>query len=170
MKRQFLAQLGFLFALVAYATSSAAAVGKASVKEIGKETSGGLEITLVSAPPLTQEEMKKMMEQMGQTDMQKRMKQEGMRGVGGMMDMPSEPATHWLGVIILDKKSGKFVPNLKVTLTAKGPVRRTVELIAMAGSYAQNIVLSSGRYDIFVKIYFPKGEKKPVEVRFPMKV
>lgn len=173
MKKQCLARLGLLFALVAYEASSSAGAEKASVKEIGKETSGGLEITLVSAPPRTEEEMKKMMEQMGQTEMQKMMKQkgmEGMRGMGGMMDMPSEPATHWLGVVILDKKSGKFMPNLKVTLAAKGPVRRTVELMPMPGSYAQNIALSSGRYDILVKIDFPKGDKKPVEVRFPMKV
>jgi len=165
MKRSFLVQSGLLLVLVAYAVSSSGAGDTAAVKEIAKKTSGGLEITLVSAPPRTMEEMKKMMEQMGQTEMQKMMKEKGM---GGMMEMPSERPTHWLGVIVLESKTKKFVPNLKVTLTAKGPVTRNVDLMPMLGSYAQNISLPSGRYDVLVRIAFHKEEKKPVEVRFQM--
>jgi hypothetical protein len=166
MKKWFLVQLGLLLVLVAYAALSSGAAERAEVKEIGKKASGGLEITLVSAPPQTGEEMKKMMEQMGQTKMQKMMKQKEM---GGMMDMPSEPATHWLGVIILDSKTKKFIPDLKVTLTAKGPITRKVDLMPMPGSYAQNISLPPGKYDIAVKVDFPKEKRKPVEVRFQMK-
>lgn len=166
MKTSFLVQSGLLLALVAYAASSSGATDTAAVKEIGKKTSGGLEITLVSAPPRTQEETKKMMEQMGQTGMKEMMKEKGM---GDTMEMPSEPATHWLGVIVLNSKTQRFVPNLKVTIMATGPVTRNVELMSMPGSYAQNISLPSGRYDIIVRIDFPKDQKKPIETRFKMK-
>ena len=168
MRKQFLIALLLPFA---YLVTAYAQLETSGVREIGEKKAGGLEITLVSAPPRSMEEMKKMMEQMGQTEMQKMMKQkgmEGMKGTGGMMDMPSEPATHWLGVVILDSKTKKFVPDLKVALTAKGPVTREVNLMPMPGSYAQNISLPSGRYDVNVRIAFPKKEKKPVEVRFQM--
>ncbi len=165
MKKRFLVQPGLLLALVGYMASSFAAAERASVREIGKKTSGGLEINLVSAPPRSQEEMKKMMQQMGQTEMQKMMKEKGM---GDMMEMPSQPATHWLGVIVLNSKTQRFVPNLKVTLTAKGPVTRNLELMSMPGSYAQNISLPSGQYEIIVSIDFLKEKKKPVEVSFRM--
>lgn len=171
MKNWFLVQLGLLLALVAYTASSSVAADRASVKELGSKTSGGLEITLVSAPPRSQEEMKEMMKQMGQKEMQNMMKEKGMGGVmgmGGMMEIPSEPATHWLGVIVLDSKTKKFVPNLKVSLTAKGKVTRKVDLMSMPGSYAQNISLPSGKYDITVKVDFPQEKKKAVEVRFKL--
>lgn len=168
MGKQFLIALLLPFA---YVVTAYAQLESSGVREIGEKKAGGLEVTLVSTPPRSQEEMEKMMEQMGQTEMQKMMKQkgmEGMKGMGGMMNMPSEPATHWLGVVILDSKTKKFVPNLKVNLTAKGPVTRKVDLMSMPGSYAQNISLPSGKYDIIVKIESPDKKRKPVEVRFKM--
>lgn len=171
MKKWFLVQPGLLLALIAYTASFSAAAERASVREMGRETSGALEITLVSTPPRSQEEMQQMMKQMGQSEMQKMMKEKGMggmMGMGDMMEMPSELATHWLGVIVLNSKTQRFVPNLKIMLTAKGPVTRNVELMAMPGSYAQNISLPPGKYDIIVKIDFPQEKKKPVEVRFKM--
>jgi len=171
MKKWFLVQPGLLLALISYGASSFAAAEGAAVKEIGTKTSGGLEVTLISAPPRSQAQMEEMMKQMGKAEMKEMMKQkgmEGMMGMGGMMEMPSQPATHWLGVIVLDRKTKKFVPNLKVTLTAKGPVTRKADLMAMPGSYAQNISLPTGQYEVFVRIDFPKGERKPVEVRFRM--
>jgi len=166
MEKRFLIQLGVLLALVSYGVSSSAAAEGAAVKEIGTKTSGGLEVTLISAPPRSQARMEEMMKQMGKAEMKEMMKQKAMEG---MMGMPSEPATHWLGAIVLDRKTKKFVPNLKVTLTAKGPGTRKVELMSMPGSYAQNISLPTGQYEILVRIDFPKGERKPVEVRFQMK-
>ena len=153
MKKRSLILTGLLLALVSYTTSSSANAQSAAIKEIGKKVSGGLEVTLLSAPPLTQAETKKTM--MGTGGM-------------GMMEMPSEPATHYLGVIIRNQKTQKVISDLKVTLTAKGPVTRKAELMSMPGSYAQNISLPPGRYDIIVKIDSPKEKRKPVEVRFQM--
>lgn len=165
MEKRFLIQLGLLLALISYGAPSTAAE-RAAVKEIGTKTSGGLEVTLISAPPRSQAQMKEMMKQTGKAEMKQMMEQKGM---GGMMEMPSEPATHYIGVIIRDPKTQKVLPNLKVTLTAKGPVAREVEFMSMPGSYAQNISLPAGQYEVLVRIDFPKGERKPVEVRFQMK-
>lgn len=161
MERRFLIQLGLLLALVSYGAPSTAAE-RAAVEEIGTKTSSGLEVTLIAAPPRTQAEMKEMMTGMGGMGM--------MKGGMGMMEMSSEPATHYLGVIIRNQKNQKVIPDLKVTLTAKGSVARRVELMSMPGSYAQNISLPRGRYEIIVKIDFPQEKRKPVEVRFQMEV
>lgn len=156
MRKQFLIALLLPFA---YLVTAYAQLETSGVREIGEKKAGGLEVTLVSAPPRSMEEMKKMMNQMG-PEMKKMMRQ-GMKGM--------EEPTHWLGVVILNSKTKKFVPDLKVTLTAKGPVTQNVDLMPMPGSYAQNISLPSGRYDILVTIASNKEKKQPVEVRFEMK-
>lgn len=151
MKRRLLILAGTYLIFLLFVPLSYPQSQGAQIKEIAKEVSGGLEVTLISAPPLSQEELKKL----------------GMGGMG-MMGMPSEPPTHYLGVIVRDRKTQKVVQNLKVTLGAKGAVTRKVDLMSMPGSYAQNISLPRGKYDITVKIDFPQEKKKPVEVRFKM--
>lgn len=153
MKRRLLILAGTYLIFLLFVPLSYPQSQGAQIKEIAKKVSGGLEVTLISAPPLSQEELKKL----------------GMGGMG-MMEMPSEPATHYLGVIIRNQKNQKVIPDLKVTLTAKGSVARRVELMSMPGSYAQNISLPRGRYEIIVKIDFPQEKRKPVEVRFQMEV
>lgn len=152
MKRRLLILAGTYLIFLLFVPLSYPQSQGAQIKEIAKKVSGGLEVTLISAPPLSQEELKKL----------------GMDGMG-MMGMPSEPATHYLGIILRDQKTQKVVPNLKITLTTKGPVARKIELMSMPGSYAQNISLPTGQYEILVRIDFPKGKRKPVEVRFQMK-
>lgn len=112
--------------------------------EHGTKTIGGLEITLVSAPPLSREQMAKMMP--------------GMGPMGGMPAMPSMgPATHWIGVIVRDVKEDRVVPDLQIRLTAqKGGLSRTVTLMPMPGSYGANISLPErGRYMVTVTIARP---------------
>lgn len=157
MKKGFLILSGLLLALVTFVASSHAETETATIKEIGKKIAGRIEVTLIADRPRTQAELKEMMRQMGM-------------GMMGMVEMPSEPATHYLGVIIRNQKTQKVIPNLKVTLTAKGPVTRKIELMSMPGSYAQNISLAPGKYDIIVRIDFPQEKRKPVEVRFRMQV
>ncbi|MBI2001627.1 MAG: iron transporter [candidate division NC10 bacterium] len=112
--------------------------------EHGTKTVGDLEITLVSALPLSQEQMAKMMP--------------GIGPMGGMPAMPSMgPATHWIGVIVHSLKDGRVVPDLQITLTAqKRRLSRTVTLMPMPGSYGANISLpEKGRYKVTVTIARP---------------
>jgi len=127
-------------------------------QEVATRVAGGLEITLVVAPPLTEEQMAKMMEAMEARESRK-----GMEG----MPMPGMTPTHYLGVIITDQKTGKVVKGLSVTLTAKGQgVVRKRSFVQMPGSYAHNISLpAKGMYRITIKIEgFPL--KKPLVVPF----
>ena len=145
--------------------------------EHGTKTVGGLEITLVAAPPLSQEQMAKMMPGMGEM--------KGMGPMGGMQQMPpmgpmkkgmapmkgmgpmgSQP-THWIGVIVRDAKTDAAVQNLPITLTArKGQWIQTVNLMPMPGSYGANITLpEKGTYDIAVKVN-RAAPGKPVEASY----
>lgn len=87
MENRFLIQLGLLLALASYGASSFAAAEGAAVKEIGTKTSGGLEISLISAPPRSQARMEEMMKQMSKAEMKEMMKEKGMEGMMGMMGM-----------------------------------------------------------------------------------
>ena len=113
--------MGVRLALVAFVASSYAETESATIKEIGRKISGGLEVALIAIPPRTQLEMREMMMRMG-----------GM----AMMEMASEPAAHYLGVIIRNQKPKGVIPNFKVTLTAKGPVTHRVGLFSMPGRSA----------------------------------
>lgn len=127
-------------------------VQMAEPTEHGTRTVGGLEVTLLTAPPLTQEQMAKMMP--------------GMGPMGGMPAMPSMgPVTHWIGVIVHSLKDGRVVPDLQITLTAqKRRLSRTVTLMPMPGSYGANISLpEKGRYKVTVSIALPG---QPLSVAF----
>lgn len=152
--------------------------------EHGTKTVGGLEITLVAAPPLSQEQMAKMMPGMGEmkgpmggmqqmppmgpmkgmAPMQQMKK--GMGPMRGMGPMGSQP-THWIGVIVRDAKTDAAVQNLPITLTArKGQWIQTVNLMPMPGSYGANITLpEKGTYDIAVKVNRAAPEA-PAEASF----
>lgn len=145
--------------------------------EHGTKTVGGLEITLVAAPPLSQDQMARMMPGMGEM--------KGMGPMGGMQQMPpmgpmkkgmapmkgmgpmgGQP-THWIGVIVRDAKTDAAVQNLPITLTArKGQWIQTVNLMPMPGSYGANITLSEkGTYEIAVKVN-RAAPGKPVETSY----
>lgn len=143
----------------------AAAPGQAPT-EHGTKQVGGLEVTLLSASPLSPEEVQQMMPGMGGMG--------GMQGMGGMMrGMPGmggmggaeAPPTHWIGVIVWDLKDDRAAPSLPITLTAqKGGLTRTVTLMAMRGSYGANINLpEKGHYTATVSIARPG---QPVSVVF----
>lgn len=122
-------------------------------KEIATKKADGLEVTLLAGPPMSPEEMAKRMP--------------GMMTMPGMEPMPGMKPTHWLGVIITDARTGNVLKDLQVELTAKrrDDVRRR-QLIAMPGSYANNISLRAvGAYKVLIKIADPSF-KQPLEVPF----
>ncbi len=135
--------------------ATGAAVTAQGPTEHGMKQADGLEVTLLSAPPLSAEQMQKMMPGMGGMG--------GMPGMGGMMQgMPQMggmggaevPPTHWIGVIVRDMKDDRVVADLPITLTArKAEITRTVKLMPMPGSYGANISLpEKGRYMMTVTI------------------
>lgn len=132
--------------------------------EHGTKQGGGLEVTLLSAPPLSPAEMQRMMPGMGGMG--------GMQGMGGMMrgkpemgmgERQAEP-THWMGVVVRDLDD-RAVQDLDITLTAKrGGLTRTVKLMPMPGSYGANISLpEKGRYTVMVAV---ARAGQPVSVTF----
>lgn len=135
------------------------------VTEHGIKQADGLEVTLLSAPPLSPDEIQRMMPGM-----------RGMKGMGGMMSgMPgmegmggteAQP-THWIGVIVRDLKDDRVVPGLRVTLTArKGELTRAVTLMPMRASYGANIALpEKGWYTATVTIARPG---QPLSVPFEL--
>lgn len=133
--------------------------------EHGTKTVGGLEITLLTAPPLAQAQMAKMMP--GMSEMK------GMGRMGGMQQAPSMAAmggqpTHWIGVVVRDLKDDRVMPGLEITLIAqKGGWTRNVTLMPMPGSYGSNItLLSRASYEIRARIS-PPG-RPPVEAGFDL--
>lgn len=145
--------------------------------EHGTKRAQGLEVTLLSAAPLSPADMQRMMSGMGGTGGMGGMAgQSGMQGMGGMMrGMPgmggmgageAQP-THWIGVIVRDMRGGRVVPDLDVSLAVrKGAVTRTVKLMPMPGSYGANIGLpEKGRYSVLVAIARP-GD--PLNVAFDL--
>lgn len=122
--------------------------------EHGTRRAGDLEVTLLSAPPLSPAQMQQHMPGMGGMQGKGGMQgMGGMRGMGGMSGGDGKP-THWIGVIVRDVNDGRAVPNADVTLTAKrGDVTRTVKLMPMPGSYGANINLpEKGRYAVTVRV------------------
>ena len=116
----------------------------------GTKRADGLEVTLLSAPPLSPEATQRMMPGMG-----------GMQGMGSMMPgIPGmgAPPTHWIGVVVRNVKADRVVQNLQITLTArKEGVTRTVKLMPMPGSYGAHISLpEKGRYTVTVSIARPE--------------
>ncbi len=130
--------------------------------EHGTKRVDGLEVTLLTAPPLSSAQMQQMMRNGG-----------GMKGMGGMMGgqqgmagMPGGVPTHWIGVIVRDLNDDRAVQDAAVTLTAKKDgVTRTVKLMPMPGSYGANVTLPErGRYTVTV-IIGQGGQRR--EVAFP---
>lgn len=132
--------------------------------EHGTKQVGGLEVTLLSAPPLSPADMQRMMPGMGGMG--------GMQGMGGMMrgkpemgmgERPAEP-THWIGVVVRDLND-RAMQDLDITLTAKrSGLTRTVKLMPMPGSYGANISLpEKGRYAVRIAIARPE---RPVDATF----
>lgn len=122
--------------------------------EHGTRRAGDLEVTLLTAPPLSPEQMQQHMPGMGGMQGKGGMPgMGGMQGMGGMSGADGQP-THWVGVIVRDAKDGGVVSNADVTLTAKkGNLTRTVKLMPMPGSYGANINLpEKGRYAVTVRI------------------
>ncbi len=122
--------------------------------EHGTKRAGDLEVTLLTAPPISPEQMQQRMPGMGSMPGKGGMQgMGGMRGIGGMSGDDGTP-THWIGVIIRDAKDGGVVPNADATLTAKkGHLTRTVKLMPMPGSYGANINLpEKGRYTVTVRV------------------
>lgn len=135
----------------------AAARGQAPI-EHGVKQAGGLEVTLLSAPPLSPAEMRQTMPGMGGMA--------GMQGMGGMGGGAAQP-THWIGVIVRDVKEDRVVPDLKIALTAqKGGLAQTVMLMPMPGSYGANVSLpEKGRYTVTVTI---TRSGQPLNVAFEL--
>jgi hypothetical protein len=140
----------------------AAASSAQEPADYGTKRAGGLEITLLAAPPLTAEQMQKMMPGMG--GMPGMPSMGGMPGMGKMEGMQGQP-THWIGVFVRDAKTDAAMQNLDITLTAqKGDVSRTVTLMPMPGSYGANISLpEKGQYHMRVRVNRPE---QPVQVDF----
>ncbi len=134
--------------------------------EQGTKQVGGLEVTLLSAPPLSPAEMQQMMPGMGGMGGMQGMgsMMRGMPGMGGMGGGPAQP-THWIGVIIRDLKDGRVVPDLKITLSAqKDGLTRNAALMPMPGSYGANIsLLEKGRYLVTITI---GRQGQPLQVAF----
>ena len=124
--------------------------------EHGKKGAGDLEVTLLTAPPLSPEQMQQHMPGMGSMQGQGGMPgmMGGMRGMMGGTSGGEGKPTHWIGAIVRDVKDGGVVPNAEVTLTAKkGDLTRTVKLMPMPGSYGSNISLpEKGRYAVTVRV------------------
>lgn len=131
--------------------------------EHGMKQVGGLEITLLSRPPLSAAETQQTMPGMGGMQGMGGMMR-GMPGMGGMGGGEAEP-THWIGVVVRDVNDDRAMPDLQVTLTAqRGRLTRTVRLMAMPGSYGAHIGLpEKGRYAVIVTIARPG---QPVQVAF----
>jgi len=141
--------------------------------EHGTKQAGGLEVTLVSTPPLSAEAMQRMMPGMSGGTQGMGGIQGGMggmmggKGMGGMMSGQGQGApTHWIGVIVRDVKEDRVVQDLDITLTAKkGGLGWTAKLMPMPGSYGANISLpEKGLYTVTVTIVRPG---QPVSVGFP---
>ncbi|MBI3635462.1 MAG: hypothetical protein HY216_04485 [Candidatus Rokubacteria bacterium] len=134
--------------------------------EHGTKRAGDREVTLLTAPPLSPEQIRQHMPGMesmqgkgGMQGMGGMQGQPGVQGMGGMRGMGGMGAgggkpTHWIGVIVRDAKDGGVVPNADVTLTAKkGDLTRTMKLMPMPGSYGANISLpEKGRYAVTVRV------------------
>ncbi len=123
--------------------------------EHGTKRAGDLEVTLLTAPPLSPEQIRQHMPGMGRMQGKGGMQGMGsMRGTMGSMGDADGAPTHWIGVIVRDATDGGVVPNVDVTLTAKkGDLTRTVKLMPMPGSYGANINLpEKGRYAVTVRV------------------
>lgn len=150
--------IGAMAGLLAVASAGALAQ---EATEVGSQRSDDLEITLLSAPPLSPSEMERMMRGMG--GMQGPSGMQGMKGMkGGMPSMGGMgggegQATHYIGVIVRDVKADRVVHGLDLTLTAQnGGVTRTVKLMPMPGSYGANVSLPrKGTYVVTVTIARP---------------
>lgn len=134
--------------------------------EHGTQQVGGLEVTLLSASPLSPAEMQRMMLGMGGQGAMPGMggMMGGMRGMEGPGGAETRP-THWVGVVVRDVKDDRTVQGLHITLTAqKDKLSRTVILMPMPGSYGANISLpEKGRYTVRVGI---AGPRQPLSVPF----
>ncbi len=123
--------------------------------EHGTMRAGDLEVTLLTAPPISPEQIRQHMPAMGTMQGKGGMQgMGGMRGPMGSLGGADGPPTHWIGVIVRNAKDDGVVPNADVTLTAKkGEVTRTVKLMPMPGSYGANINLpEKGRYAVTVRV------------------
>lgn len=136
--------------------------------EHGTKVVGGLEITLLSRPPLSPAEAQQMMPGMGGMGGMQGMggMMRGMQGMEGMMRGMAQP-THWIGVVVRDLKDNGVVPDLQVTLTAqKGALTRSVKLMSMPGSYGAHISLpEKGQYAVTAAIARPG---QPLQVAFEL--
>lgn len=134
--------------------------------EHGRKQADGVEVTLLSAPPLSPTEMQETMAGMGSRSGMQGMggTMPGVPGTGGMRGGGTQP-THWIGVVVRDLKEDRVVPGLQVTLVAqKGGLIRTVALMPMPGSYGAHIGLpEKGRYMVTVTLA-PSG--RPLNVAF----
>lgn len=135
--------------------ATGAAVTAQGPTEHGVKQADGMEVTLLSAPPLSAEQTQKMMPGMDGMG--------GTPGMGGMMQGKPQmgsmggaevPPTRWIGVIVRDMKDDRVVADLPITLAArKGKITRIVKLMPMAGSYGAHISLpEKGRYMVTVTI------------------
>jgi len=142
--------------------------------EHGMKQAGGLAVTLLSAPPLSPEEMQRMMpgmsggmQGMGGMPGGNLGGMMGGKGMGGMMSGQGQGApTDWIGVVVRDVKDDRAVQDLDITLVAtKGGLTRTAKLMPMPGSYGANISLpEKGRYTVTITVARPG---QPVSVAFP---
>ncbi len=126
--------------------------------EIGKVIVGGMEVSLAARSPLTPEQLRTMMKQMAGSS--------SMQGMGGSSKMSEsrmgkmkmegmDPvSTHYVGAVIADARTKKFIPDLRVSFRAMGNKGlKEVILMPMQGSYANNIALpGKGKYQIIVEI------------------
>lgn len=135
--------------------------------EHGSKRAGGLEVTLLTAPPLSPAQMQKFMPGMGGMRQGRQGMKAIMRGRGSMAGMGQAQPTHWIGVIVRDLKDDRVVQNLPISLTVmKGGVIRAVELIPMPGSYGANVSLpEKGRYIVTVTI---ARSAQPLAVAFEL--
>lgn len=162
-----------MFAMAGLTAFLPAAAVAQEPTEHGTKVTDGLEITLLSRPPLSPAEMQQTMPGMGETRGGKQGMGGMMRGMqgregmmGGMGGAEAKP-THWIGVVVRDLKDDRVVSDLDVTLTAqKGRLTRTVKLMPMPGSHGTHIGLpEKGRYTVTVVIARPAN---PVKVAFEL--
>ena len=153
-------------ALILSGLLASPALAQVVMHELGSRRAGGLEVSCVIRPPLSQEEIDHVMKTM----------MEWMMTMGKMMDEKEmfSMATHQLGLIITDAKTKKVVRGLEVTVTAKGPKRsQDFMMLEMPGSYGGPLMfMDKGDYTLTVNIkptpQAPKG-LKPVRVSFNFK-
>jgi hypothetical protein len=163
-----------MFAMAGLTAFLPAAAVAQEPTEHGTKVTDGLEITLLSRPPLSPAEMQQMIPGMGgmggMQGMGGMMRGQGMEGMmrgmpgmGGMGGGEAQP-THWIGVVVRDLNDRRVVPDLQVTLTAqKGGLTRSVRLMPMPGSYGAHINLpEKGQYAV-VAIARPG---QPLQVAF----